>query len=441
MGDPDPDLLFLETTPDDLGEIAVVLNKQYSHSVNLRVKALKIRFVILVTGWLFLLLRPTVTGSQEPLTRAQAIESAVTRGGKLAIAAADTSLARAQLLGARAFQNPSFSASYSKSPPQLHFIFELPVDLPGLRSAKIGSAQAALRASEYLYVFQRAAATLDADTTYTRALAMASHARFSSRNALVADTLLYMAIARRDAGDASDLEVELARINAGQQHNQAVADSLELISVLSDLATVTAIPATRNLILTDSLALPDTTTSNSSAGEPLQIAAGLQSVMSAERALRAEKRSVFGSPALMGGIEARDPEGTEKGILPTFGFTLPIPMLNRNRAGIMTANAALARARAELSVTRIETTAAIAKVRRQRSISYVRALSDRNLLSSANRVASMSVTAYRAGAFPLANVLEAQRTARDILRQYVDDLADLWIADATLKVLTLTATR
>jgi outer membrane protein TolC len=51
----------------------------------------------------------------------------------------------------------------------------------------------------------------------------------------------------------------------------------------------------------------------------------------------------------------------------------------------------------------------------------------------------MSVIAYRAGAFALSNVLEAQRSARDILRQYVDALAEVWIADATLQVLTLTA--
>jgi hypothetical protein len=64
---------------------------------------------------------------------------------------------------------------------------------------------------------------------------------------------------------------------------------------------------------------------------------------------------------------------------------------------------------------------------------------DRELLQSANRVASMSVRGYREGAFPIANVLEAQKSARDVLRQYVDDLADAWIADATLRVLTLSS--
>jgi hypothetical protein len=50
----------------------------------------------------------------------------------------------------------------------------------------------------------------------------------------------------------------------------------------------------------------------------------------------------------------------------------------------------------------------------------------------------MSVRAYREGATPIAYVMEAERSARDVLRQYVDDLADAWIADAVLRVLTLT---
>ena len=52
----------------------------------------------------------------------------------------------------------------------------------------------------------------------------------------------------------------------------------------------------------------------------------------------------------------------------------------------------------------------------------------------------MSVTAYKAGAMALPNVFEAQRNARDILRQYIDDIAAAMIADASLRLLTLTTT-
>ena len=146
---------------------------------------------------------------------------------------------------------------------------------------------------------------------------------------------------------------------------------------------------------------------------------------------------MFGSPSLMGGVETHDPD--QPGMLPTFGISIPIPLLNRNKAAIATANAELIRARAELNATTIEYNTTVARLRRERTISYRRALLDRNLLESADRVASMSVRGYREGAFPIASVLEAQKSARDVLRQYIDDVAEAWIADAALRVLTLTA--
>jgi outer membrane protein TolC len=50
----------------------------------------------------------------------------------------------------------------------------------------------------------------------------------------------------------------------------------------------------------------------------------------------------------------------------------------------------------------------------------------------------MSLTAYREGQSSLPNVLEAQRNARDVLGQYIDDLAAAWIASASLRVFLLT---
>jgi len=257
---------------------------------------------------------------------------------------------------------------------------------------------------------------------------------------LVADTLLQMAIARRDAGDASDLEVELARVNAGQEHNLATSDSVDLTSALIDLQAAMGILNPAAMIApADTLAVPDSA-AMAAAGTPLQIASALELVNSAESNLKAQKRSLFGSPALMGGVETRDPD-TGNELLPTFGITLPIPLFNRNHGGVAQANAELNRARAELATTRIEYAATLLRMERQRETSLARVVRDRALLVSANRVASMSITAYRAGAFALSNVMEAQRSARDILRQYVDDLADLWVATATYRVLTLTAKR
>ena len=49
----------------------------------------------------------------------------------------------------------------------------------------------------------------------------------------------------------------------------------------------------------------------------------------------------------------------------------------------------------------------------------------------------MALTAYREGASTLANILEARRTSRELLAQYVDDLAAAWIATAELRALAV----
>jgi len=60
----------------------------------------------------------------------------------------------------------------------------------------------------------------------------------------------------------------------------------------------------------------------------------------------------------------------------------------------------------------------------------------RRLLASADRVAAMSLRAYAEGAVPLANVLEAQRNAREALGRYIDDVALLNDAAGAVRLLT-----
>lgn len=393
--------------------------------------------LLTITAGAFLLF--SSQASAQAISRQQAVESAVSRGGRLAIALADTASAQARIAAARALQNPSLNASYSRSAPQLHFTVDLPFDLPGVRSARINSAQAFARGADYRLQYERAAIALAADTAYTRVLAAAARARLTFRNAYVADTLVQMTITRRNAGDASELEVEMARVNAGQQHNLAIADSVDLSGAFIDLQTAMGLTTlSPSISVTDSIVLPDTTMNIVGNGTPLQIAAATEGLTAARGSLIVERRGAFGSPALMGGFDTRDPTGSEPGILPTFGFSIPIPVLNRNQGAIASARADVKRAEAGLAITRIEYIAEVTRARRERSAAYSRAARDLTLLAAANRVAQMSVTAYKAGAMSLPNVFEAQRTARDILRQYIDDLSDAWVADATLRLLTIT---
>jgi cobalt-zinc-cadmium efflux system outer membrane protein len=388
-----------------------------------------------------------------PITRDEAVAAALARGARLGLARADTAAAFANLLTARAFANPALSADYSKSLPRYHVSLDVPIDYPWLRRLRVSSAESGRQAAQYQFAFERAAAALDADTTYTRALAARAHARLSRQNAADADSLLHMAVARRDAGDASELDVELATVNAGQQRNVAVADSLEFISTVLDLQAVMGLEAPGVVVLPgDSLGTPPAfderlttapTRGDSSAATgavPLSIAAAQASLRSAIASAQLEHRSVFLLPGINVGFETGDPTGSEPGILPTFGISLPLPLFNRNRGPVAQAEAQRDRAQAALTLAKIESSTETARARRELEISRGKVSRDRGLAEAAERVASMSLTAYREGASALPSVMEAQRNTREVLTGYVDDLAAAWIASARLRVLLLSST-
>jgi len=374
-----------------------------------------------------------------PLTREAAIASALARGGRLRLALADTASAAAQLRLAQSLENPIITAEYTKSAPRYHLTLDVPFDYPWLRRTRMAVAQAARDASHLRYAFERAAVALDADTTYTRALAAREKLRLSRRNAIDADSLRRIAAARREAGDASDLDVELATVSAGQQANVAAADSLALVSTLLDLQTVIGI-STGDVAIstTDSLVAPVDSIAATS-GHPLPIAAAEAMLRSASLGVRLQRRSLFAATSISAGFETHDPGGDERGVLPVVGFSIPFPLFNRNGAQVAVAQAEQSRALAERDVAVLETRAAIARTERERASALASVARDERLVASANRVAALSVTAYREGAAPLATAIEAQRNAREILAQYIDDLAAAWIATAALRVRTLTA--
>jgi cobalt-zinc-cadmium efflux system outer membrane protein len=398
-------------------------------------------------------------GTPIPVTRAEAVASALERGPRFGLARADTAVAAAALVAARAWPDPTLSAGYSKSAPQYHTSLEIPLELPGLRRTRLGAAALGRTAAQYRFAFERAAASLDADTTYTRVLANRSRAHLSRRNAQESDSLRRMVAARRDAGDASDLDVALATIAAGQQANVAAADSLTYLSSVLDLQVVMGIRATRVVVVpTDSLSDPPTDIPGTGgatpealriatgdardwvgpASTPLSVAAAEASLQSAALSARLQRRSVWQVPSVNLGVEWHDPSGAETGVLPTFGLSLPLPFFNRNRGAIAQAEAERMRAEAELGLATITSRAEIARTERELGIAMSRLARDRSLVTAAEKVASMSLTAYREGASALPNVLEAQRNAREVLAQYVDDLASAWIFAAELRVLTLT---
>jgi cobalt-zinc-cadmium efflux system outer membrane protein len=371
-------------------------------------------------------------------TRTAVIRAALASSPSLAAARADTSVAVAQLRLARSLPDPTLSASYTKDVPQFHITAEMPIDQIWLGGLRARAGESAATAARYRELYQVAAVELNADTLYTRALAGLARSQLSARTARDADSLRRMTEARRDAGDASDLDVDLATLAAGQSANAAAGDSVSAAATVLQLQSLVGITDSEpRLVLADSLHPPAVLPSASSPVAPLLIASSQAELDASNLSLTVQRRSRLGSPTIMAGVETGDPSGAEPGLLPTVGVTLPLPLFNRNRGQIAVATAERDRAKAELAQAELDSRVALAVARTTLAAAQVRLARDRGLVGGADRVAALSLTAYREGAVPIASVLEAERTAREVQTSYIDDVANVLIASATLRLLTL----
>jgi cobalt-zinc-cadmium efflux system outer membrane protein len=381
---------------------------------------------------------PSHAAAQRPVTRREAIEAALAAGPRVSLAAPDTAVARGDVLAARAYPNPVAAASYSKDSPQRHVSLDLPLDFPWLRGPRIGAAEAVRTASRLRFAFERAGARFEAEAGYTNALSAAVQARLSQHNAQDADSLVTLARLRREAGDASDLDVDLAVVNAGQLANTALDDSLAAVAALVELQRIMGLPSDSvSISLADTLALPAGAERSAGDSVTLQVAAAQADLRAAQKALALERGNIFGAASLEIGFERQAPVTDEPGMLPVVGIALPLPLFNRNGGAIAAAGGARDRAARQLEVTRRENAAAIAQASRELTAALARAERDRVLVASADRVAAMSLTAYAEGAAALPSVLEAARHAREVRTQFVNDVATAVIAEAALRWLTV----
>lgn len=376
------------------------------------------------------------------ITRDSAFALAIAHGSRSALAIATARGASARLRQAGALTNPVLTATYSKAVPQYHAVVDIPLDFLTLRGLRIASARSASEAAQLRLQLERAAIRLDVDTAYTIAAARRARAVLSRRNAGDADSLLVVADVRRSAGDASDLDVDVARINSGRARNSAAADSADAAGSMVELQQMLGLANIEPpFALADSLSLPmldsvqpSGSTYATGGAATLSVAAAQRDLLSADQIVALERRSVWSGLALQAGVEKHDPTGGEPGLLPTVGVSVPLPLFSQNQGAIAVAEAERNRARVELAAAERESAALIAKARRDLITSSERAVRDRELVETANRVARRSLQAYVEGAYPLTTVLEAQRNARDTLAALIDDLVAANGAAAALRL-------
>jgi cobalt-zinc-cadmium efflux system outer membrane protein len=378
-----------------------------------------------------LLAAPAV--AQRRVTLEDAIAAAVAAAPTVAAARADSAAARAELSLARTLPDPALLLGYSRSAPRNHIEVEQPLEYPWVRSARIRAAATGLDATHLLVGAELASVRYRVEVAYAQAAGAAALHQLSRQNVENGRELVQSVRARMETGDASELDVELAEVTFGQIRSAALGDSLQALQANLALQSLMGVPldsaifAAADPLEAVPLAPPD-------AAAPLRVSAAERQLASREASLLAARRSQLPSPAVQVGIEQGDPAGDETGVLPMVGITVTVPLFGAKQAEVARARAERERARAELAAARRETAAALAAAGRARDLAVARTETDREAASHAERVARLSATAFREGAYPLATVLEAQRNAREAQRQYLDDLIASRIAMAAYRL-------
>jgi len=389
------------------------------------------------------------------LSRSEAMRMATERSPRLSLTRADSAMAAAGLQLARQFENPAFSALYTKSAPETHFSLDVPIEWPGARRSRISASESEVAAATFRRANERAALELDVDTAYSRAQALAARSTLSARIARDADSLLIIARIRRDAGDASDLDVELAVVFAGQNQNIAMNDSIAAIAsrtilqallglsidsarvTLTETIDIATLPTTERLTIAP-VPLGGARDASATTSSSYAVAAAERDLDAASYRVLVEQRRRLPAPSLAVGFEAVNPGGSG-GLLPTVGFAVPLPIFNRNAASLQVARATQERARVSVSLVKLERALTLSNAIREAQAAQARSVRSSQLVASANRIAALSLVAYREGASALSAALDAQRAAREALAQYVDDVATSRIADSVLRFYSLTS--
>lgn len=378
---------------------------------------------------------PRAAGAQVPVTLDDAVRTALAVAPRMARARSDSAVSSSGVRVAREYPNPALALGYSESPPRYHFELEQELEYPWVRGPRIQAARASLEASSLRVGIEGARVRYDVVAIYAEAVAARRIAALSAGQAAGGDELVRLARARRDAGDASELDVELAQVSAAQLHATFLSDSLHMTSATLELQSAMGLPLDSVRILpVDTIAVFPPEASRG----VMAVAAGEAERQAAERLLLGRRRGRLPAPILRAGFERGDPTGSEPGTLPTAGLSIPLPLFHRQGGAVAEARARVEGAAASLAEARREAELALALARRTRDVARARLEGDREALDLARAVSDRSLAAYREGAYSLASVLESRRSAGEAERRVLEDSALFRTAEAAL-VLARTA--
>ena len=301
----------------------------------------------------------------------------------------------------------------------------------GTRRAEVARAVAVASARETLAVAETRARVR---AVYIGAQLAASQLRSARSREALAGTLFQSVQTRVQTGAASDVELELARLEQGRATRDRISAGLAVEVALSDLRVLVALPPGAALDLTSPLASPPATASLAALVEQAtRSRAELRILSASQLALDAAvvrlRREVLPNPTVFLDVQ-RDLPGQ---LYVGGGVALSLPTWRRNQGDLALVRAEQSRLQEEEAITVREVAADVERAYRA-ALAQAEAVAvvEQQVLPAAEAQVALVTEGWRAGKFDLFRVIQASREASDARRSLLETLGALWEARIAL---------
>ncbi|HVS74173.1 MAG TPA: TolC family protein [Candidatus Acidoferrales bacterium] len=380
---------------------------------------------------------PTHGQQPQQLNLREALDRAARQNLDLAAARLRRAVAEAGVQIARQRPNPTVSFGATRDTPHESLLLDQPLELGGQRGRRIELARRELSLTDADYsALERQIRRSAREAYYGASLARG----VSAQRQHVADLvkrLQEIAQARFDAGDVPQLEVFQAGLEVARAETELeVARQLEKVA-LSRLNALLNEPSAAEWdlqsgleLLPPAIALDELVSRAQQSNPALQRLAKEERIEEARRLLLQAGR--FPKVTAEIGSDLNSPPSFRAALRGQLAVELPL--FSRNQGEI-------AQSRATSSLLESEATATRRAVAGRAQSAYLNLAAKRTqvqlyrdkLLPAGRRLAALAEESYRAGKAGILTVLDAQRNAQQLEREYLDNLFGLQAAFAELE--------
>lgn len=387
----------------------------------------------------------TAPAKQLPLTLKEAIARALKNNLTLKAARADLSSARAGLIGARIATpfNPELSGTLGGRFAAKGKAFEVDValsqkfEIGGQRGKRIALARARVATRKAAENHLRDWLKAKVKVAFTDALLARRLMGFARQTLKLANQLHQTAIERRKAGAATDLEVNLAGIEWAQARRALAMSKRKVFGSLIKLRNLLGFSPSRTLEIKGRLSLPARFTTRLAPLLRLALSRrrDLKALDQQRLVLEAEKRLARAEawPNLTFSLKYAHEEGESH--IAGVGFSIPLPLFNRNQGRIAQARARARRAMVALEQGRMTVQQEVAKAfHGYRMAHEVTMIYSKDILTQTESNLKLLRASLEAGKIGLMQVLLLQRDLWRTRREYVESLSKLHQSLARLEL-------